>query len=470
MKLNKSFLTAAAFILCIAALNTTKAQTDTLVRMKSNATEIEIYLQLTPSTAVVKANGVTISHGINIILVNNDSTVFITTEDNVQLTVLYCSSNQLTELDVTNSTALQSLECHNNQLTELDVSNNTTLLYLSCVSNQLTELDITNNTALVYLSCSYNQLTELDVSNNTALEMLSCVSNQLTELDITNNTALTVLYCSFNQLTELDVTNNTALQSLECHNNQLTELDVSNNMVQWLNAQAQQIEIPILSGATTFSNPVLYKIPAGEDSVEIEGVWYTYQDEVPITKDTMSFTTNLPAGVTYEYPFGGTMSFVFMPSFTVNYESNGGSTVASQVVLPNSKVTVPTAPTKAEHTFGGWYGDADLSITWNFATSLVTQDTTLYAKWTPATQPPSIAETETNTINLYPNPAQNTLYIESAETVEQVIIYDISGRTLQQTNNPSTSIDVSNLANGIYLVKVKTAQGETVRKISRLAN
>ena len=365
MKLNKSFLTAAAFILCIAALNTTKAQTDTLVRMKSNATEIEIYLQLTPSTAVVKANGVTISHGINIILVNNDSTVFITTEDNVQLTVLYCSSNQLTELDVTNSTALQSLECHNNQL---------------------------------------------------------------------------------------------------------TELDVSNNMVQWLNAQAQQIEIPILSGATTFSNPVLYKIPAGEDSVEIEGVWYTYQDEVPITKDTMSFTTNLPAGVTYEYPFGGTMSFVFMPSFTVNYESNGGSTVASQVVLPNSKVTVPTAPTKAEHTFGGWYGDADLSITWNFATSLVTQDTTLYAKWTPATQPPSIAETETNTINLYPNPAQNTLYIESAETVEQVIIYDISGRTLQQTNNPNTSIDVSNLANGIYLVKVKTAQGETVRKISRLAN
>ena len=76
-----------------------------------------------------------------------------------------------------------------------------------------------------------------------------------------------------------------------------------------------------------------------------------------------------------------------------------------------------------------------------------------------------ISEHTVSTIKVYPNPAQHTLYIESAETVEQVSVYDISGRMLQQTNNPNTSIDVSNLANGIYLVKVKTAHGETSHKI-----
>jgi len=164
-----------------------------------------------------------------------------------------------------------------------------------------------------------------------------------------------------------------------------------------LYAHAQQIEVPVLSGATTFSNPVFYKTPAGEQSVQIETVEYAYNAAVPITKDTMSFTTNLPAGVT-GYAFGGNITFV------------AGT---------------------------------------------------------------SIAETATNTLSLYPNPAQHTLYIMSAEEVEQVSVYDISGKTVGAYGirpysirpNPNPSIDISHLANGIYLVKVKTAQGETVKRI-----
>ena len=74
-----------------------------------------------------------------------------------------------------------------------------------------------------------------------------------------------------------------------------------------------------------------------------------------------------------------------------------------------------------------------------------------------------IVELSASTINIYPNPAQHTLYIQSSETIEQVNIYDISSRMLLQTN--SQSIDISHLANGIYLVKVKTTAGESVNKI-----
>ena len=58
---------------------------------------------------------------------------------------------------------------------------------------------------LTHLECSVNQLTELNVSNNTALTSLGCYSNQLTELDVSSNTALISLECYSNQLTELDV-------------------------------------------------------------------------------------------------------------------------------------------------------------------------------------------------------------------------------------------------------------------------
>ena len=69
------------------------------------------------------------------------------------------------------------------------------------------------------------------------------------------------------------------------------------------------------------------------------------------------------------------------------------------------------------------------------------------------------------TLILYPNPVQHTLYIESSEMVELISIYDITGKMLQQTNYPSPSVEMGGLANGIYLVKVKTAAGESVKKV-----
>ena len=149
--------------------------------------------------------------------------------NNTALINLRFNGNQLTALDVSNNTALDYLYCNDNQLTSLDVSANTALGYLHCYDNQLTSLDVSANTALTVLMCSDNQLTSLDVSANTALEYLFCYDNQLTSLDVSANTALTILRCNGNQLTYLDVSNNTALTRLECHNNQLTTLDVSAN-------------------------------------------------------------------------------------------------------------------------------------------------------------------------------------------------------------------------------------------------
>ncbi|KAB7790641.1 Ig-like domain-containing protein [Bifidobacterium leontopitheci] len=70
--------------------------------------------------------------------------------------------------------------------------------------------------------------------------------------------------------------------------------------------------------------------------------------------------------------------------YTVTFNSNGGSTVASQTVESGSKATKPADPTKAGFTFGGWYKDAALKTLYDFNTA-VTANITLYAKWDPVT-------------------------------------------------------------------------------------
>ncbi|EPY05782.1 subtilisin-like serine protease [Paenibacillus alvei TS-15] len=67
--------------------------------------------------------------------------------------------------------------------------------------------------------------------------------------------------------------------------------------------------------------------------------------------------------------------------YAVTFDSNGGSEVAMKFTDIGGTITEPTAPTKAEKKFGGWYRDAELNDVWNFATDTVTSDIVLYAKW-----------------------------------------------------------------------------------------
>ncbi len=164
------------------------------------------------------------------------------------VTELKCSGNQLTDLDLTRSTALTSLNCSSNQLTSSDLSKSTALNTLDCSNNQLASLDLSKNAALNTLNCSNNQLTSVDLSKSTALNTLDCSNNQLTSVDLLGCSTLTELNCQDNpltsinlsrcralekfswtdgKLTSLDVSRCTALATLTCYNNQLTSLDVS---------------------------------------------------------------------------------------------------------------------------------------------------------------------------------------------------------------------------------------------------
>ena len=71
------------------------------------------------------------------------------------------------------------------------------------------------------------------------------------------------------------------------------------------------------------------------------------------------------------------------PTYTVTFDSNGGSIVASQSIQENGKVTEPSDPLRAGYRFGGWYQEEECINVWNFGNDTVTQSLTLHAKWTP---------------------------------------------------------------------------------------
>ena len=91
-------------------------------------------------------------------------------------------------------------DCSENgaNLTAINVSKNTQLTVLNCSSNQLSSLDLSKNTELFLLSCDDNKLTSLDISKNTKLKELYCYDNNFT------TAALDDIYCALPDRTGKD--------------------------------------------------------------------------------------------------------------------------------------------------------------------------------------------------------------------------------------------------------------------------
>jgi uncharacterized repeat protein (TIGR02543 family) len=68
-------------------------------------------------------------------------------------------------------------------------------------------------------------------------------------------------------------------------------------------------------------------------------------------------------------------------TYTVTFNTNGGSGVDRQIVEKGDTVMQPANPVKEGYIFGGWYEDPSFVSRWRFGSKLVVHDVTLYAKW-----------------------------------------------------------------------------------------
>ena len=91
-------------------------------------------------------------------------------------------------------------------------------------------------------------------------------------------------------------------------------------------------------------------------------------------------------------------------SYTVTYNSNGGTVVKPETVTYGNKATKPTNPTRSGYTFAGWYTDNEKFFNKYDFNTLVTGNIILYAKW------------NTNYVPYYP-PVPPTVKIEDDDAL-----------------------------------------------------
>ena len=67
------------------------------------------------------------------------------------------------------------------------------------------------------------------------------------------------------------------------------------------------------------------------------------------------------------------------------------------------------------------------------------------------------------TVIIYPNPAENELHIQSTVPIQKVEVFNLLGQQILESK--ATTIDISNLTEGLYLVKVFNNGKESTYKI-----
>ncbi len=68
-------------------------------------------------------------------------------------------------------------------------------------------------------------------------------------------------------------------------------------------------------------------------------------------------------------------------SYSITFDSFGGSPVDNQMVSSGNYIIKPTDPTKDGYVFMGWWKDANYTIKWDFENDVVTKDEYLTASW-----------------------------------------------------------------------------------------
>ena len=157
---------------------------------------------------------------------------------------LYCSGNNLTSLNLSNTTKIRELDCSRNNITQLDdLWRCTELRKLDCSYNKLTgPLPLAAGlTKLEDLICGGNDFTSINLYYLTNLERLTLKESKVTSLDFSNNPNLHYLNCEGTPLGSIDLRYNTELDTLivkNCDlyqllitsgNNKLVHLDCSYN-------------------------------------------------------------------------------------------------------------------------------------------------------------------------------------------------------------------------------------------------
>ena len=162
-----------------------------------------------------------------------------------------------------------------------------------------------------------------------------------------------------------------------------------------------------------------------------------------------------------------TLKAKWVQTYTVTFETSGGSAVGPVTVDAGSTVTKPADPMKSGHNFGGWYKDSTLQTPWNFANDTVTADTTLYAKWTANPPAPSYDDSDPTYAVSAPAAENGKIAVSpknaSAGSTVTITVKPDSGyvlETISVTDKNGNDLKLTDKGNGKYTFAMPTSKVE----------
>lgn len=153
-----------------------------------------------------------------------------------------------------------------------------------------------------------------------------------------------------------------------------------------------------------------------------------------------------------------------LEKFTVTFNANGGSAVASAEVTEGSAIGALPTPTKSGFTLEGWYLESDFRTKVD-ATYVPTANVTLYAKWTEGDTPTPPTPSTTCTVTFDANggtvsPASRT--VTKGHAIGSLPTPTRSGYTFDGWYNGSTRVTASTVINGDLTLTARwTASGSS---------
>ena len=240
-----------------------------------------------------------------------------------------------------------------------------------------------------------------------------------------------------------------------------TGTDSKNNaFTMEVDAATQTVTITVVNGAEITEYKVAsvyYKNFSGTFKMAVR---YTIGDST--TKTTLTLTAQ--ADGTFK---GSSNSLVLKKegakTFTVTFDSNGGSAVDAQTIAKDATAQKPEDPTKDGFTFAGWYNGETL---YDFATP-VTGDITLTAKWEEAAATYTVtfdtgnaATTTTQTVVAGELVVAPTTNISKPSGATLVGWFDENGNQFDFENTPIT-FDITLTVKWGYTVTFYYKQGDT---------
>lgn len=137
-------------------------------------------------------------------------------------------------------------------------------------------------------------------------------------------------------------------------------------------------------------------------------------------------------------------------SYTVTFETNGGSDIPDKTIIYGQPVTEPATPTKAGFAFNGWYTSSNFSSLYTFGNT-ISDNITLYAKW---------QNTAGISVRVSPN---STVSITKTETDDTITLTATSGHSSYNwkiDDSAASSFDGASVnGNTLTISKAKLVEG-----------